>query len=127
MKLRGQRLELEGVESVISAHPEVKTAAATILKHPNGSDVLVAYVEPQHENLDSGLEKVHSTKPKKKNNNKKQKKKNDKNTTKEKSRKKQKRKERRRIKEKIKAIRKRQSEKSDKKQKKNKNIIFWKD
>ncbi|WP_170944577.1 non-ribosomal peptide synthetase [Rhodococcus sp. 14-2483-1-1] len=46
VKIRGMRLELEDVESVLAGHPDVRHCAVTVRTTPAGSDYLAAYVVP---------------------------------------------------------------------------------
>ena len=47
VKLRGYRIELSEIESVILKSAEVQAAAVTIVTSPDGIDELVAYVTPR--------------------------------------------------------------------------------
>ena len=44
VKLRGNRIELGEVESVLLAHPDVSTAAVAVVRDPNADAVLWAFV-----------------------------------------------------------------------------------
>ncbi|NED59849.1 amino acid adenylation domain-containing protein, partial [Streptomyces sp. SID10244] len=46
VKLRGQRVELGEIESVLSGVPGVVHAAATVVAGPGGTQHLVAYLAP---------------------------------------------------------------------------------
>ncbi|MBY4229815.1 amino acid adenylation domain-containing protein [Rhodococcus fascians] len=46
VKIRGMRLELEDVESVLAGHPDVRHCAVTVRTTPAGSAYLAAYVVP---------------------------------------------------------------------------------
>jgi amino acid adenylation domain-containing protein len=46
VKIRGFRIEIEEVEAVLQRCPEVKDAAVTARRGPDGSDCLVAYLRP---------------------------------------------------------------------------------
>ncbi|MCP5048692.1 MAG: amino acid adenylation domain-containing protein, partial [bacterium] len=46
VKIRGQRVEPEGIESVLTAHPAVKEAAVIARETPNQDHVLYAYITP---------------------------------------------------------------------------------
>jgi len=46
VKLRGQRIELEGIEAIASSHPHVGAAAAKVIREPLSGDTLVLWVAP---------------------------------------------------------------------------------
>lgn len=46
-KIRGHRIELDEVESVLSEHPGVEAAAVIVSEHAERGDELVAYVRPR--------------------------------------------------------------------------------
>ena len=49
VKLRGHRIELDEVESVLSGHPGVEAAAVVVERHARRGDELVAYIRPRPE------------------------------------------------------------------------------
>lgn len=51
IKIRGQRLELGEVESVLRGCPEVEDCAILVLKDQVGEDYLAAYIVPAHESV----------------------------------------------------------------------------
>ncbi|WP_018177825.1 non-ribosomal peptide synthetase [Jongsikchunia kroppenstedtii] len=53
VKLRGQRMELGEIETVLAAVPEVHQAAAAVAKSADGGEHLVAYVTPADIDLDA--------------------------------------------------------------------------
>jgi amino acid adenylation domain-containing protein len=46
VKLRGHRIELGAVESVLERHPAVRSAAVCVAPGPHGGDILAAFVQP---------------------------------------------------------------------------------
>jgi amino acid adenylation domain-containing protein len=47
VKLRGHRVELDEIESVLSEHPQVEAAAVVLVRHPERGDEIVAHVRPR--------------------------------------------------------------------------------
>jgi amino acid adenylation domain-containing protein len=56
VKLRGHRVELDEVESVLSEHPRVEAAAVVVANHATRGDELVAFVHFRPENVEERLD-----------------------------------------------------------------------
>jgi amino acid adenylation domain-containing protein len=56
VKIRGHRVELEGIETVLASHPGVRAAAVDLQERTGGGKRLVAYVVPGAEGMPSPRE-----------------------------------------------------------------------
>jgi amino acid adenylation domain-containing protein len=59
VKILGHRVEPDEVESVLSQHGQVGSAAVVAVKKDNGSAELVAFVSPRHDAVDGEAESLH--------------------------------------------------------------------
>nr|APD71994.1 non-ribosomal peptide synthetase 3 [Streptomyces sp.] len=55
VKVRGHRVELEGIEALLESHPSVREAAARVHEHPSGDRRLVAYAVADGQTSGGGL------------------------------------------------------------------------